>query len=91
MTYPNEFDFCANAKCRKQLKKVSRERKYKKLCADCKEVGLGKYNFGNSALSLIFKNQEPTVPGEDELTFADDPVAVKKSQPGNNLFRRAKW
>mgnify|MGYP003624234115 FL=1 len=91
MTERNEFDFCGNVKCGKQLKKSSRERKNKKLCADCKEVGLGKYNFGNSALSMIFKNREPTVPGEDELMFADDPVAVKNCEPGNNLFRRTKW
>ena len=71
-----EFNYCKNKSCGKELKPVKVPRTKGKLCADCR----GDAQSDNTLLrrQFIEDQNNPTIPGDDELMFEDCPTAVKE-------------
>tara|TARA_R110001592_G_scaffold99790_1_gene283975 strand:+ start:711 stop:1160 length:450 start_codon:yes stop_codon:yes gene_type:complete len=78
----DEFDYCKNKSCGKELKPVKVPRTKGKLCADCR----GDAQSDNTLLrrQFIEDQKNPTIPGEDELMFDDCPIAVKETSIDGN-------
>ena len=72
----DEFNYCKNKSCGKELKPVKVPRTKGKLCADCR----GDAQSDNTLLrrQFIEDQNNPTIPGDDELMFEDCPTAVKE-------------
>ena len=72
----DEFNYCKNKSCGKELKPVKVPRTKGKLCADCR----GDAQSDNTLLrrQFIEDQNNPTTPGDDELMFEDCPTAVKE-------------
>jgi len=78
----DEFDYCKNKSCGKELKPVKVPRTKGKLCADCR----GDAQSDNTLLrrQFIEDQKNPTIPGDDELMFDDCPTAVKETSIDGN-------
>ena len=85
----DEFDYCKNKSCGKELKPVKVPRTKGKLCADCR----GDAQSDNTLLrrQFIEDQKNPTTPGDDELMFDDCPIAVKETSIDGNDVQKYNW
>ena len=85
----DEFNYCKNKSCRKELKPVKVPRTMGKLCADCR----GDAQSDNTLLrrQFIEDQKNPTTPGDDELMFDDCPIAVKETSIDGNDVQKYNW